>query len=154
MKFSKQHNETTNSRSTVARVCLGVLLSFVAMLFFCLIFVVVEKFTGYCPAFIKGITKMLFSRDIKVLQWWLWFCAFERISKMKIDKKRFEKIYEKIASDKKISVEQVKREMQLSLDVAWDSNNENLRNLFPKGKPTLEEFLIGLKGEVSKDDAY
>ncbi len=73
---------------------------------------------------------------------------------MKIDKKRFEKIYEEIASDKKISVEQVKREMQLSLDVAWDSNNENLRNLFPKGKPTLEEFLIGLKGEVSKDDAY
>ena len=69
MKFSKQHNETTKKGwSTMTRLFLWVFLAFVAVLVFCLIFMIVEKFTGYCPTFIKDITKMLFSRDIKVLQ--------------------------------------------------------------------------------------
>ena len=72
MKFSKQHNETTKKEwSTMTRLFLWVFLAFVAVLVFCLIFMIVEKFTGYCPTFIKDITKMLFGRDIKVLQWWL-----------------------------------------------------------------------------------
>lgn len=68
---------------------------------------------------------------------------------MKINKKRFEKIYEQVANAHQTSVEQVKAEMQFAMDEAWNSNNANFRNLFPNGKPTLEEFLITIKGEIS-----
>ncbi len=44
--------------------------------------------------------------------------------------------------------------MQLTLYIAWDSNNEKLRELFPKGKPTLDEFLIIIKDEVLQNDAH
>ena len=57
--------------------------------------------------------------------------------------KRFKKIYE-----------QVKEKMQLTLYIAWNSNNENLRNLFPKCNPSLEEFLVTIKDEVSQNDAH
>lgn len=73
---------------------------------------------------------------------------------MKISKKRFEKIYQQIANDKQTSIEHVKEEMQLAMDEAWNSNNANFRNLFPNGKPTLEEFLTTIKGEISKSVAY
>ena len=63
---------------------------------------------------------------------------------MKINKK----IYETIAIGRKVSAKQVKEKIQLALDVAWDSNNEKLRELFPKGKPTLDEFLITIKDEI------
>lgn len=44
--------------------------------------------------------------------------------------------------------------MQLTLYIAWNSNNENLRNLFPKCNPSLEEFLVTIKDEVSQNDAH
>ena len=63
---------------------------------------------------------------------------------MKINKK----IYETIAIGRKVRAKQVKGKIQLALDVAWNSNNEKLRGLFPKGKPTLDEFLITIKDEI------
>lgn len=44
--------------------------------------------------------------------------------------------------------------MQLTLYIAWDSNNGKLRGLFPKGKPTLDEFLITIKDEILQNASY
>ncbi len=71
---------------------------------------------------------------------------------MRNNKKEFEKIYKKLAGINKTTIKQIKDEMQLAIDVAWDNNNVNFRNLFPNGKPTLEEFLMVMKDEVSKND--
>ena len=75
---------------------------------------------------------------------------------MKINKEKFEKLFQKIANDNQTTVEQVKAEMQLALDIAWNNNNNNdkIRDLFPNGKPTIEEFLLTLKGEISGDATY
>ena len=73
---------------------------------------------------------------------------------MKINKEKFEKLFQKIADDNQTTVEQVKTEMQFTLDMAWSSNNAKIRKLFPNGKPTLEEFLLTLKGEISGDATY
>lgn len=73
---------------------------------------------------------------------------------MKSNKKRLEKIYKKIADVNKTSIEQVKNEMQITIDAAWNNNNVNFRELFPNGKPTLEEFLMVIKDEISKNDKH
>lgn len=67
---------------------------------------------------------------------------------MKINKKEFEKLYKAIAYVNKTSVEKVTADMQSAIDIAWGSNNFRLRSLFPRGKPTLEEFLTTLKNEI------
>lgn len=69
---------------------------------------------------------------------------------MKNNEKEFEKVYKHVATINNASIEEVKNDMQLVLDVAWNDKNTNLKNLFPNGKPTLEEFLIGLENEISK----
>ena len=73
---------------------------------------------------------------------------------MEINKKNFEKIFKKIANDNHTNVEQVKADMQLALDIAWNNNSARFRKLFPNGKPTLEEFLITVEGEISKNVTY
>ncbi len=70
---------------------------------------------------------------------------------MRNNKKEFEKIYKKLADINKTTIKQIKDEMQLAIDVAGNNNNVNFRNLFPNGKPTLEEFLMVMKDEVSKN---
>ena len=51
-------------------------------------------------------------------------------------------------------MEKVTTDMQSAVDVAWNSGNTKIRSLFPNGKPTLEEFSITIKGEISKNVTY
>lgn len=69
---------------------------------------------------------------------------------MKNNEKEFEKVYKHVATINNTSIEEVKDKIQSVLDVAWNNKNTKLKNLFPNGKPTLEEFLISLENEISK----
>lgn len=69
---------------------------------------------------------------------------------MKNNEKEFEKVYKHVATINNTSIEEVKDKIQSALDVAWNNKNTKLKNLFPNGKPTLEEFLISLENEISK----
>ncbi len=53
------------------------------------------------------------------------------------------------------NVEHVKNEMTHAIDVAWESGNSDVKELqqklFPKGRPTEEEFLTTLADLIKKE---
>ena len=56
-----------------------------------------------------------------------------------------EKAIKRAAKNNGVSEQHVRDEMQKALDAAWNSSDEEAlkrqRELFPDGKPTLEEFI-------------
>ena len=66
----------------------------------------------------------------------------------------FQQILARVAKTSKDSQEKVEKDMQALLDATWSNETnpakENLRALFPNGKPTLEEFVLGLANQVKK----
>lgn len=52
-------------------------------------------------------------------------------------------IYEEIARKNNVSPNEVYNEIQLAIDVAWnsDTSKEFRKMIFPNGKPTPEEFI-------------
>lgn len=74
--------------------------------------------------------------------------------------KRTQRLRKPAETAKRPSAEYVRREMQKSLDEAWEVSCRDPRikakwdELFPDGrKPTLEEFIIRLSQEVSVESA-
>lgn len=61
-------------------------------------------------------------------------------------------IIRKIAKNNGVSESRVRTEMQLGLDKVWKTNDpDELRRrseLFPKGKPTLDEFISQIEKAV------
>lgn len=53
-----------------------------------------------------------------------------------------ERIYREIAKNDNVSVEKVKKEMNLTIDTMWERQSPKAKKLFPNGKPSLDEFLI------------
>lgn len=54
-------------------------------------------------------------------------------------------IFEKIAANNNVSVNEVIEEISKAIDLAWSKNPNNVLNpLFENGKPTAEEFIIKL----------
>lgn len=47
-----------------------------------------------------------------------------------------------------VSEAEVRQEMQIALDMAWESTDPEVKRmqaeLFPEGKPTLEQFIVAL----------
>ncbi len=53
-----------------------------------------------------------------------------------------EKIYRQLAKKDNVSVEKVKKEIDLAINIMWEKQTPQAKKLFPNGKPTLDEFLI------------
>lgn len=55
------------------------------------------------------------------------------------------KVIKKTAKNNGVSEQHVREEMQKALDAAWNTTDEaamkRQKELFPNGKPTLEEFI-------------
>lgn len=59
---------------------------------------------------------------------------------------------EQLAKRHGISVQTVREEIQTALDAAWDGEHgAALRNLFPGGKPTAEEFIGAAAKSIEPD---
>jgi len=60
-------------------------------------------------------------------------------------KKQSNELFKKIAAQNGVSVDEVMREMQALLDATWDNPDPAVRKkqgeLFPSGKPSIEEFI-------------
>jgi len=70
---------------------------------------------------------------------------------------KHDKVIREIAKSHDIPVDKVNREIQKAIDVAW--NNPDLeartqqRLLFPKGKPTVDEFIDVVSKHVRVSDS-
>jgi hypothetical protein len=70
---------------------------------------------------------------------------------------KHDKVVREIAKSHGISVDKVNREIQKAIDAAW--NNPDLevktqqRLLFPKGKPTIDEFIDVVSKHVKDSDS-
>ena len=66
----------------------------------------------------------------------------------------FQQILARVAKTSEEPQEKVEKDLQSLLDATWNNETnpakENLRALFPNGKPTLEEFVLGLASQVKK----
>jgi hypothetical protein len=61
-----------------------------------------------------------------------------------------EEIYQKIAENNGVSVEEVKREIQLAINSAYVNPNEKAKSIKCEGDiPTPEEFFAHVLGEMS-----
>jgi len=62
--------------------------------------------------------------------------------------KNFLKIIEEIAEKNGVSVFEVKKEMEIALEAAWNNPDEKAREqqrkTFPNGKPSAEEFFFAV----------
>ena len=71
---------------------------------------------------------------------------------MKDRKSDSDNIFEQVAAKHGVSVEEVVRDMQEALDAAWDNpdpaERARQRQLFPKGKPLIEEFIRVMAKQV------
>ena len=69
-------------------------------------------------------------------------------------KKKLDGIIEQIAARNGVSADEVLREMQIALDAAWNSPDpaarQKQRELFPNGKPSVEEFISVTKKQVKQ----
>lgn len=60
-----------------------------------------------------------------------------------------DEIIRKVADRYGVSPEEVRREMQAALDATWAGEGGPKRDeLFPDGKPSLEEFVVALARNV------
>lgn len=66
---------------------------------------------------------------------------------------RPQKVIKKTAKNNGVSEQHVREEMQKALDAAWNTTDEaamkRQKELFPNGKPTLEEFIQKVSRMVS-----
>ena len=73
---------------------------------------------------------------------------------MKKQKNNPEGVFEQIAAQHGISVEEVVREIQAAVDAAWGNPDPAIRarqqQLFPNGKPTVEEFIRTMAKQVER----
>jgi|GEM_PF-1719807 len=64
-------------------------------------------------------------------------------------------IYEGIAEEYGVLPQELRKEMQDTIDASWSSDDEqvirNQRVLFPNGKPTVEEFITTMALVLSLD---
>jgi len=62
-------------------------------------------------------------------------------------------VFEQIAAQYGVSVSEVIRDMQAAVDDAWDNPDPAIRarqrQLFPDGKPSVEEFIRVMANEVN-----
>ena len=69
-------------------------------------------------------------------------------------KKQSNSVLERIAAKHGVSVEEVVRDMQIAIDETWDKPNplgrKHQLELFPTGKPSIEEF-IDVTAKEAKD---
>ncbi len=65
----------------------------------------------------------------------------------------YDRLYHKIAEAHGVLPDEVRNKIQETIDAGWSNPNEEIRQkqryLFPKGKPTVEEF-IGTISEYIK----
>lgn len=70
---------------------------------------------------------------------------------------KYDKIIRKIARSHDIPVDKVNREIQKAIDAAWNSPDleakTQQRLLFPKGKPTVDEFIDVISKQVKGSDS-
>jgi len=63
-------------------------------------------------------------------------------------------IFEQIAAQHGVSVTEVVREIQIAVDDAWDNLDPAIRarqrELFPNGKPSVEEFIRKIAQQVEE----
>lgn len=66
---------------------------------------------------------------------------------------RPQKVIKKTAKNNGVSEQHVREEMQKALDAAWNTTDEaamkRQKELFPNGKPTLDEFIQKVSRMVS-----
>lgn len=69
-------------------------------------------------------------------------------------KKIYDEIFQQIALEEGISVEEVKAEMQKAIDSAYNNDDrqcqDNFMNYFGKKKPSIEEFIEKVSEEIRK----
>lgn len=69
------------------------------------------------------------------------------------EKLRAKAVIRQIADQRGLTTDEVRREMQLVLDEAWTTADpaaqQRQRELFPAGKPDLEQFIVTLAGELA-----
>ena len=58
-------------------------------------------------------------------------------------------VFEQIGKDKK-TPDEVRREISIAINRAWESNNSKMRELF-KNKPSPEEFILKIAAEVKTE---
>lgn len=73
---------------------------------------------------------------------------------MKKHKKLSGDFFDNIAKQNGVTTDEVKRELQATIDATWNSTEPaeraRQRQLFPKGKPSIEEFITVMAREVKK----
>lgn len=72
------------------------------------------------------------------------------------DKLRAKAVIRQVAEQQGLSTAEVRREMQLALDEAWATADHGAQQrqheLFPDGKPSLEQFIMTLAGELRSSE--
>ena len=76
------------------------------------------------------------------------------VKQMKKRPNQPESLFEKIAAQYGISVSEVTREMRVAIDAAWNNPDPAIRarqrQLFPNGKPSIEEFIRVIAEQADK----
>ena len=70
------------------------------------------------------------------------------------DNKQSNELFKKIADHHGVSVDEVVRDMQDTIDATWDTLDpvakERQQELFPNGKPSIEEFIRVIAKQVQQ----
>ena len=73
---------------------------------------------------------------------------------MGMDKKQLDGLLEQIAAQNGVSVDDVAREMQSTIDATWNNPDptarESQRKLFPNGKPSIDEFILVVARQIKQ----
>ena len=68
------------------------------------------------------------------------------------DKTQPRVLLERIAAEHGVSVEEVERDIQSAIDATWNNPDpaakEKQDKRFPKGKPSIEEFIRVMAGQI------
>ena len=69
-------------------------------------------------------------------------------------KKQSNELFKKVAAQHSVSVDAVVREMQEAIDLTWDNPDpaarKKQRELFPNGKPSIEEFIRVMTKQIKQ----
>ena len=72
------------------------------------------------------------------------------------DKLRAKSVIRRVAAGQGLTTGEVRRDMQAALDEAWATADpaaqQRQRELFPDGKPSLEQFIATLAGELRSSE--
>ena len=82
------------------------------------------------------------------------FVGVERMEQMKSKDNQPSGVFEQIAAQHGVSVTEVIKEIQIAVDAAWDNSDPTIRarqrELFPNGKPSVEEFIRVMAEQAKK----